>query len=105
MWKPWIPKRNGTVRGVVTSQMVSAMPINPNRRPIVTTSCTTSVDPTSRRISTTSRNTPNSGAATNTVSTMAARFERPWLIESSQNTNAMSIPIAPWAKLKMPVDV
>ena len=52
-----------------------------------------------------SRPTPRSGAATSTTRISATIVGMPWLTRSSQYTYAMNMPIAPWAKLKMPVVV
>ena len=45
---------------------------------------------------------PMSGAATNTVSRSATKVWMPQSTWSCQNTYARNMPIAPWAKLKMP---
>ena len=45
---------------------------------------------------------PMIGAATNTVSSRAMKVWMPQSTWSCQNMYARNIPIAPWAKLKMP---
>ena len=45
---------------------------------------------------------PSAGAATRIVRMRAIGAGTPRLTRSSQYTNAMNIPMAPWAKLKMP---
>ena len=52
-----------------------------------------------------SRPIPIRGAITSTVSGTAMSCGTPWSTASSQSTYARNIPIAPWAKLKMPVVV
>ena len=45
---------------------------------------------------------PSAGAITRIVRNSAIGAGMPRLTRSSQYTNAMNIPMAPWAKLKMP---
>jgi hypothetical protein len=52
-----------------------------------------------------SRKIPSAGAITSTVSGTAITWGTPWLTDSSQSTYARNMPIAPCAKLKMPVVV
>ena len=52
-----------------------------------------------------SRPMPMSGAITSTVSGTAMICGTPWSTVSSQSTYARNMPIAPCAKLKMPVVV
>ena len=71
-------------------------------RPMVVTSCATSGASAILRISTRSINAPMSGAATNTVSIRATKVWIPQSTRNCQKTYARNMPMAPWAKLKMP---
>ena len=53
-------------------------------------------------MSTRSISAPINGAKTNRTTTSATGVGQPWLTESSQYMNAATMPMAPWAKLKIP---
>src|SRR4051812_36477822 len=82
-----------------------ASPMKANIRPMVTVSCTTSSLPCRCRMIARSRKIPSAGAITSTVSGTAITWGTPWFTDSSQSTYARNMPIAPCAKLKMPVVV
>ena len=71
-------------------------------RPMVVTICATRGASAILRIRTISMIAPMIGAATNTVSKSATNVWMPQSTWICQNTYARNIPIAPWAKLKMP---
>jgi len=101
--KPLLPKKKSIERdSEVGFQIVTANPIRANIKPSVTTSCTTSVELTISRMRTRSMSAPSAGAITRIVRNSAIGAGMPRLTRSSQYTNAMNIPMAPWAKLKMP---
>ena len=100
--KPLVPKKVPMLRDVFGSQMEAASPMNASISPIVTASWATSGASFSRRMSTRSMTPPSSGAATSTVKRNATSVWRPRSTFSSQYTNAISIPMAPCAKLKIP---
>ena len=52
-----------------------------------------------------SMSTPRAGAATSSTPARASGMGQPQATCSCQYANAPSIPMAPWAKLKMPVVV
>ena len=99
------PKMVLSDRPVVSGHSVKATPMNAT----MTASVTTSVMPTSlmliRLMSTRSRATPMSGAMTSRQTPMAQGPAQCSCTRSCQYTNAMSIPIAPWAKLNTPLVV
>ena len=99
-----MPKNVGIERPTeFGSQKVTARPISASIRPIVTTSLATRGASVSRRISTRSMAAPNNGAKMNTVMSSAnGSWALPQSTFSCQYTNALNMPIAPWAKLKMP---
>ncbi len=101
--KPLLPKKKSIERdSEVGFQIVTAKPIRANIRPSVTTSCTTRLESTISRMRTRSMSAPSSGASTRIVRNSEIGAGMPRLTRSSQYTNAMNIPMAPWAKLKMP---
>ena len=53
-------------------------------------------------MSTRSMSAPTSGASTRSTTIRAMGAGQWWFTRSSQYTNAITIPTAPWAKLKMP---
>ena len=53
-------------------------------------------------MSTRSISAPISGANTKRTRTRASGVGKPWFTDSSQYMKAATMPIAPWAKLKMP---
>ncbi len=102
IWKPLVPKKRSMCRVSCGSQIRPARPMRMSMRPTVVTICATSGASDIARIRSRSMIAPMSGAATNTVSSSATKVWMPQLTWSSQNTYAMNMPIAPWAKLKMP---
>ena len=66
------------------------------------TSLTISDVPSRPRMTTTYSNSPSSGATTNRMNARARGTGQPWSTRTSQYANAQNIPMAPWAKLKMP---
>ena len=102
MLKPLVPKKRLMWRVSCGSQSNPARPISANIRPMVVTICATRGASAIARMSTRSMAAPMSGAATNTVSNSATRVCIPHCTWSCQNTYARNMPIAPWAKLKMP---
>jgi hypothetical protein len=70
--------------------------------PIVTTRDVPVARPARLRMSTRSISAPMSGANTHTTMKIASGAGHPWLKRNSQYTNAMNIPMPPWAKLKIP---
>ena len=101
--KPLLPKKKSIdLDSDVGSQIVTARPIRANISPTVTTSCTTSDEPVSRRMSTRSMPAPNKGAMTKMQRISESGAGTPQSTRNCQYTNAMNMPMAPWAKLKMP---
>ena len=102
IWKPDVPKKRSMCRVSCGSQISPASPMSANIRPMVVTSWATSGASAIARMSVRSINAPMSGAATNTVSSRAMNVWMPQSTRSCQKTYARNMPIAPWAKLKMP---
>ena len=82
--------------------MFWASPMSPTIRPTVTTSEVARDAPRSPRIRTRSISAPSRGASTITTTKSASGAGQCWWTRSCQYMNAISIPIAPWAMLKMP---
>ena len=105
MWKPFPSKSCGIECAVFWFQIMFAIPINANNRPTVTMSCTTRGLPCRWRMIARSSPIPISGAITSTTSGTAMTCGTFHCTVSCQSTYARNMPIAPCAKLKMPVVV
>ncbi len=98
-----LPAKNcGSTRDVVGSQTIVASPMRSRSRPIVTVSVVSTDAPCNGRMSTRSISAPISGANTKRTRTRATGVGRPWFTDSSQYMKAATMPMAPWAKLKIP---
>src|SRR3954451_17032621 len=95
------PKNGLTVRLTPGGQTHCATPIMATSNEIETTSLVASLVPSSPRMITRSSNIPNSGASTSSTNATASTTGQCHLTVSCQYTNAASMPVAPWAKLKM----
>ena len=85
------------------SQTMFATAISPTRRLIDTTSRVASLVPRSPRIITRSISNPIAGASTPSARTSATGVGIPQAKRNCQYEKATNMPIAPCAKLKMPV--
>ena len=102
IWNPLVPKNRLMWRVSCGSQIRPASPMRASMRPMVVTICATRGASAILRIRVISMIAPMIGAATNTVSKSATNVCTPQPTWICQNTYARNIPIAPWAKLKMP---
>jgi hypothetical protein len=100
---PW--KNFAVNRCSVGAQIQFARPIRPASSEIDTTSFVASLAPCRLRMMTTSMNAPNSGAAMSNTKANAIGAGHPHSKRSCQYVNAPIMPMAPCAKLKIPVVV
>ena len=100
-----LPLRRSGVSYVLLAgfQMASAAATRTSSRPRVTASRMLVAAPYRGRITTRSTTTPSTGAATKRTMASETNSGSPHPCHSCQNRYAINIPMAPWAKLKMPV--
>ena len=98
----WPAKNSGRARGSVCGNRHRASPTRNSSRPRVTIRATPVSEPRTLRISTRSTIAPNSGARMNSTAMSANGAGQCMCTRSCQYRKARSMPMAPWAKLKIP---
>ena len=101
--RTWWPRKNsGTTRASAGFHRMLAMPMKATINPRVTTIWVLTAAPWRWRISSRSIRKPSIGAAIPRMRINASHCGQPSFTVSSQKPKAHSMPMAPWAKLKMP---